>query len=202
MVLVAVVAGAAFSQETPDALAMWRNGDYEGAVDVTGAELDRAPDNLDAIVVMGWSLISLGRYDEARDVSQLGLEISRFDHRVIENAGEAHYYLGELEPALQRFEQYAALAPEGDRIARVYAFMGEIYISLQEYENADIALTTALHLNANRSAWWTRLGYTRELAGKDVQARDAYQRALNLDPSFGEAQRGLERMQQRLGGRG
>ena len=186
------------AQEAPDALAMWRNGDYERAVEVTRAELEAAPNNLDAMVVMGWSLISLGRYDEAREVSRRGLQLSRFDHRIIENAGEAHFYLGELEPALQRFEQYAALAPEGDRIARVYAFMGEIYISLQEYENADIAFSTALHLNANRSSWWTRLGYARELAGKSVQARDTYQRALNLDPSFGEAQRGLERVQQQL----
>ncbi len=186
------------AQEAPDALAMWRNGDYERAVEVTRAELEAAPNNLDAMVVMGWSLMSLGRYDEAREVSRRGLQISRFDHRIIENAGEAHFYLGELEPALQRFEQYAALAPEGDRIARVYAFMGEIYISLQEYENADIAFSTALHLNANRSSWWTRLGYARELAGKSVQARDTYQRALNLDPSFGEAQLGLERVQQQL----
>ena len=196
--LVVTAALPSLSQEAPDALAMWRNGDYEGAVEVTRDELDQTPNNLDAMVVMGWSLIALGRYDEARQVSQRGLRLSRFDHRIIENAGEAHYYLGELEPALKRFEQYAALAPEGARIARVYAFMGEIYISLQEYENADIAFSTALHFNANRSSWWTRLGYARELAGKSVQARITYQRALNLDPSFGEAQRGLERVQQQM----
>ena len=57
------------AQEAPDALAMWRNGDYERAVEVTRAELEAAPNNLDAMVVMGWSLISLGRYDEAREVS-------------------------------------------------------------------------------------------------------------------------------------
>ena len=88
------------AQEAPDALAMWRNGDYERAVEVTRAELEAAPNNLDAMVVMGWSLISLGRYDEAREVSRRGLQLSRFDHRIIENAGEAHFYLGELEPAL------------------------------------------------------------------------------------------------------
>ena len=198
MIGLALLAGTVSAQEQQDALKMWRNGDYARAVEITQAEVDAAPNNLDAMVVMGWSLIALGRYGEAMEISDRAMEVSRFDYRVIENAGESHYYLGELEPALQRFEQYAALAPRGDRIALVYSFMGEIYISLREYENADIAFSTALHLNNNRSAWWTRLGYARELAGKAVPARDTYQHALELDPSFGEAQRGLERMQQQL----
>jgi tetratricopeptide (TPR) repeat protein len=187
-------------QERQDALEMWRNGNFAAAVEITQRELDVAPNNLDAMVVMGWSLIALGRYDEAQVISDRAIEVARFDHRAIENSGESHYFLGELEPALERFEQYAALAPRGDRIARVYSFMGEIYISLREYENADIAYSTALHLTNNRSAWWTRLGYARELAGKTAAARDTYQRAIELDPALVEAQRGLERIQSLLSG--
>ena len=113
--------------------------------------------------------------------------------------GEAKYYLGRIEDALASLEEYVRIRPAGDRIARVYWLMGECFISLKEYQNADIAISTALYHEQNNAGWWARLGYARELANDLRLARDAFDRALRLDPNLIDAQRGRERVEKKLG---
>ena len=193
-VVLLLTAAVAASQEVPDALALYRDGRYQQAVTVTLAELQAEPDRRDAFTVLGWSLLALGRYQEAHQYALQGLQVARYDHRIIEIDAEALYHLGSLEASLARFEEYAALAPEGQRIELVYAFMGEIFILLQEYDNADIAFAAAVYLLPTRAAWWARLGYARELGGRAALAQGAYREALKLDPNLREATQGLARV--------
>ena len=48
--------------------------------------------------------------------------------------------------------------------------------------------------------WWARLGYARELSNDLKWASDAYARALKLDPSLGDAQRGKDSVDKKLKG--
>ena len=194
-ILLLVIAVSSYSQQNEDALELYRNGDFERAVEVTVYELSQEPRNMDSYVVLGWSLIGLGRYKEALEYASRGLKIAEYDHRLIEIEGEALFYEGELEGALERFERYVALAPEGGRIEKVYYFMGEIYIRIKEYNNADIAFSTALYFLPDSKTWWARLGYARELGGNNKLALVAYQKAINLDRSFVDAARGIERVE-------
>ncbi|MFW5796563.1 MAG: tetratricopeptide repeat protein, partial [Alkalispirochaeta sp.] len=166
---------------------------YERAVDVTLQELAEDAGNLDAYTVLGWSLLALRQYDEALEYGMRGLDVSRFDHRIVHIVGEANYRLGNNLEALQYLQNYAALAPRGTLIDEVYYLMGEIHLRLEEYHHADIALTTAVFLDDTRGQWWARLGYAREMAGSLEYAREAYENALQRNPSLIEAQRGLER---------
>ena len=190
-----LMAGVASAQQPPDALLLYRQGRFQEAVDITQSELRAEPGRTDAFVVLGWSLLALGHHQEAYDTALRGLRVARYDHRIIQIAGEALFQLGRLEEALVRFEEYAALAPEGQRIEQVYALMGEVFILLQEYNNADIAFATAVYLLPTRAAWWARLGYARELGGQPALARQAYQQALQLDPGLREATQGITRIQ-------
>ena len=90
----AVLTATVSAQTRPDALVLYRQGQYERAVDVTLAELSDNPRNLDSYTVLGWSLLALGRYEDAREYGEQGLEISRFDHRLVHIVGEANYQLG------------------------------------------------------------------------------------------------------------
>lgn len=191
MVFVAVIVPA---QERPDALVLYRQGQYERAVNVTLEELGENPRNLDAYTVLGWSLLALGRYDDALEYGRRGLEVSRFDHRIVHIVGEANYQLGNNVEALQYLQNYAALAPRGTLIDEVYYLMGEIHIRLEEYHHADIAITTAVFLDGTRGRWWARLGYAREMAGSPEFALEAYRSALERNPNLIEAQRGLDRL--------
>ena len=194
--LVSTIAVATvFAQNRPDALESYRQGRYERAVEITLRELEDDPNNLDAYTVLGWSLLALDRYEEALEYGRQGLEVSRFDHRIVHIVGEAHFRLNNNVEALQYLQNYAALAPTGSLIDEVYYLMGEIHIRLEEFHHADIALTTAVFLDDTRARWWARLGYAREMSGSTRHAIEAYQAAIQRNPTLVEAQRGLERLE-------
>jgi tetratricopeptide (TPR) repeat protein len=186
------------AQEERDALAHYRDGEYEEAIAVCLEELEAMPRRMDAHVVLGWSLLRLGRYEEALERGREAYRIAPGDYRIIEILGEANFYLGNNLRALQHFEEYAVLAPTGDRIDTVYYFMGEIFIRLGEYNHADISFTTAVYHSPNIARWWSRLGYAREMAEDYVYALEAYNQALELNPSYNEALRGKERVMEKM----
>ena len=190
-----------FSQNRPDALLEYRNGNYEQAVAICRTEIAASPNNLESHVVICWSLLRLGRYDEALSFARAGRNLSRYDPRIIEILGEIYYYQGRNTEALQYFQEYVNLAPEGQRIETVYYLLGEIFIRLGRYRHADIALSTAVHWVPGNAAWWARLAYARESAGDLSEAVSAYERALSLNSQLSDARRGLDRTRQALGGR-
>ena len=200
ILLAATVCAGLAAQERPDALALYRDGRYEEAVAVCEQELLEMPRNMDSYTVMGWSLLALRRYDDALERTRAALAIAPYDHRLVQIAGESLYFLGKNQEALQYFEQYATLAPVGPRIASVYYQMGEIYIRIGQFNNADIAFSTALHFDGQNARWWSRLGYARETGGDLRGAQAAYENALKLNANLIEAQRGLESVRRKLSG--
>jgi len=189
-----------FAQDKPDALELYREAKYSDAVNVCLQQLQETPNNVDTLLVLGWSYLKLKDYQDALTTAQQGLQAAPNDARLIEVVGEADWFLGKATASLTNLEQYVALRPAGDRISRVFWLMGECYISLREYQNADIALSTSLYYEPNNATLWVRLGYARELGSDFKWAQDAYARALKLDPSLVDAQRGKERVDQKLGG--
>ncbi len=189
---------AVFGQDRPDALVLYQDGKYDEAIKVCEGELAARPGNMDSYSVLGWSLIRLGKYREALGKAQEALKISRYDTRIVEIIGEANFYLGKNSESLKWFEEYASLSPGGGRIDSVYFFMGELYIRLGEYSHADIAFTTAVYHSPNIARWWARLGYAREMAKDFTYSIEAYDKALELAPSFPDAKRGKARVEAQL----
>lgn len=197
--MAAAAAGVLGAQNRPDALELYRQGQFEQAVQVCLQELeerggDQTRLRMDSYTVLGWSYIRLGRYQEALEISQQARSEVRYDVRIIENEAEALFYLGRNMEALTLFEEYVSLSPTGERIDIVYYFMGEIFLRLAEYRHADIAFATALHHSPQVARWWARLGYAREQLEDFSGAENAYTRALELQPSLEEARVGLERI--------
>ena len=186
------------AQNRPDALREYRNGNFELAIEICKDEIDANPRSIESHVVICWSLVRMRKYPEALTYARAGRSISRYDVRIAEILGEISYYQGQNAEALQYFQEYVNLAPEGARIDTVYYFIGEIYIRMGRFRHADIALTTAVHWVPGNAAWWTRLGYARENAGDLRDAITAYEKALSLDSQQGDARRGLERARQAL----
>jgi tetratricopeptide (TPR) repeat protein len=188
----------AVAQNKPDALVEYRNRNYESAAAICKGELSVNPNNLESHVVLCWSLISLGRYEEALDYARQGRDLSRYDPRIVEILGEISYYQGRNQDSLEFFQEYVNLAPVGGRIDMVYYFIGEIYIRMGRFRHADIALSTAVHYVPGNAAWWTRLAYARENAGELQAAVSAYQQALTLNAQYSDARRGLDRTRQAM----
>jgi tetratricopeptide (TPR) repeat protein len=201
VLLLAIAASAAFSQVKPDALAEYRLGNYERAVQICQEEIAADAGNLESYVVMCWSLLRLGRYGETLRYARVARSLNRYDARVAEILGEVYYYQGNNNEALQYFQEYVNLAPAGQRIETVYYFIGETYIRMGKYRHADIALSTAVHWVPGNAAWWTRLAFARENAGDLTEAVTAYERALTLNSQLSDARRGLDRARQALANR-
>jgi tetratricopeptide (TPR) repeat protein len=186
------------AQERLDALLLYRQGNFSRAVEVCLDEIREMPRNMNSYVVLGWSFLKLGRNEEALSYGNRALRISRYDNRVIQIVGEANFNLGNNLEALKFFEEYVAISPTGDLISEVYYLMGEIFIRLGEWNNADIAFSTTVHHNPNVASRWTRLGYAREQARDFRYSLEAYNKALQLNSNLGDALRGRQRVQELL----
>jgi tetratricopeptide (TPR) repeat protein len=198
--LIVVASSAAFAQDKPDALQLYRANKFADAIRVCQQELKDSPGNIDSYVVMGWSLLRLQQFPDALVAAQKALTINPNDPRVVQIIGESDVYLGKYDDALKNLEEYVALRPTGDRIARVYWLMGECYIKLKALQNADIAISTAVYYEQNNALWWARLGYAREIASDYRRAGEAYDKALKLDPGLVDAQRGKDTVDRKLKG--
>ena len=190
-----------WSPQKRDALQEYRNGSYEEAIKICKADIAANPNNLESHVVLCWSLVHLGRYEESRNYALAGMNISRYDPRIIEIMGEVYYFQGRNQEALQYFQEYISLAPQGSRINEVYYFVGEIYIRQGHFRRADIALSTAVYYMPQNAFWWARLAYARENAGEYQSAITAYEQALALNENLNDARKGLDRVRSYLADR-
>lgn len=186
--------------QAPDALQLFRSGQYNAAVRATLAEIEQMPRNMNAYSVLGWSLLAQNRNQEALEYGNRALAIARFDHRIVHIVAEANFRLNNNERALQLYQQYAAIHPEGVHIPQVYFNMGEIFSRMDEYNRADIAISTALHHNDDNINWWVRLGFVREQINDYEYAEAAYRQALELNRNHTAALQGLARVQAVVGG--
>jgi len=187
------------SAQKRDALVLYQNGDYAAAIQICETEIARDRTRIESYVVLCWSLVRNRQYAEAEQRAADGLAVSPYDLRLIEILGEAKYYLGKNNGALEQFQRYVAAAPEsGSRVGAAYYFMGEIYIRQARYQHADISLSAAVKKEPLLDRWWTRLGYAREMAGNYYEAAEAYDEALLLNAASSDAQSGKARVASRL----
>jgi tetratricopeptide (TPR) repeat protein len=198
--LVSLLIPLAISAQGEDALVAFREGRFQDAIRITTAEITANPANMDSYAVQGWALLALGRWSDAADLSQRGLQLARYDHRLIAIMGEAQYRLGNYLAALPYLQEYTAIRPEGAIIDDVYALMAEVHASLGEYHHADMALSASLHFAPGSAENWARLGAIREEAGDRENALAAYERALELNGNLATARQAASRLRAELGG--
>lgn len=183
------------AQDKQDALVLYNNGLYKEAIEICEKEIQVNPSRVDSYVVMCWALVRNKQYNEAEARALEGLKISMYDLRLTEVLGEARYYLGKNALAMEQFQKYVSQASESaSRIGVSYYYMGEIYVRQGRYKHADISFTMAVKKEPSLDRWWTRLGYSREMAKEYESALLAYEEALKLNSSSVDAKKGQERV--------
>ncbi|MBR1535349.1 MAG: tetratricopeptide repeat protein [Treponema sp.] len=191
--------GMGFAQSKPDALVLYRQGNYADAIKICEQEITANPRNIDSYCVLCWSLVRNRQYAEGEMRAEEARKIAPGDVRLMEILAEAKYYQNKNGEALEMFRTYIANAPSNAaRIGNAYYYMGEIFIRQGKYQHADISMTTAVYTEPLVDIWWTRCGYAREMAGSYATALDAYNKAIELKASNADAIRGKERVTARL----
>lgn len=200
-----IVASPLFSQEEDkNALKLWRSGNSEGAVKVCLEELKTLPkssfaERMDSYTVLCWALLDLKRYNDVVRYGSEAFEKSGRDWRIVAALGEAHFHLGNNKESLYLLEKYIELRSSGDKADYIYYLMGHVFLRLEEYNRADVALSMAVFLRPLDAKWWSRLGYAREQAKDYIRAKEAYNKALSINPSLVDAERGKKRVHESLG---
>lgn len=196
-----------FSQTKPDALKLYRQGRdleavsrmtdanvcYNQAIDVCKQELIDNPNNMDSYAVLLWSLLRSKQYKEVISYGLAAHKINEFDNRIVEALGEAYFYDRNYKESLRMMEKYIDAMPSGERISTAYFFVGEIYRNSKQYNKADIAYSAAVYHEKNIPLWWLRTAQVREYAGDKINAKIAYEKALQLKPGYQEAIDGIRR---------
>lgn len=204
-------AGAGNASAKPDALLLYRQARdlesagkssdatalYTQAIAVCDSELASDPKRMDAYAVKDWCLFRLGRYQDTVDVGTAAQKVV-FDPRIAEQMGEAYYFLGKNDLAIQAFGRYLETGKFTDRISTAYFYLGETYLRTQKWSHADIAYTTAVKLEPSMARWWYRLGQVCENLGDWQRAVDSYTKALALSPGMSVATDGLARAKAKL----
>jgi tetratricopeptide (TPR) repeat protein len=197
--IAAFAQGANASVSGQELLKLHAAGKFEEVRTKALARIQDAKDDTDAYVGLSWSLVALRRYSEAETWARRGYALNA-DPRLAQAIGEASYYLGKNENALQMLQEYIASYPEGLRAGLSYYLCGELYIRLAKYMHADIAFSAALRYNPSNPVWWTRMGWARENCKRYLQALSAYEQALALNPNLADAVEGRRRIQARMQG--
>jgi tetratricopeptide (TPR) repeat protein len=217
LLLVCILALTAFplaaQNARPDALAAYNTGrdleargrtveaetNYREAVRICNDEISSGIANADTYAVLTWTLQRQRKYGEVISTGERALRLGN-DLRVVETMGEAYFYIGNYAASLRQMERYVNALPQGGRASVAYFFIGEIFRLQGKNLSADIAYTTAIHVEGgNVALWWYRLGEVRE-ASKDYQAAiEAYEAALKITPNYRQANEGLQRSRQMTG---
>jgi tetratricopeptide (TPR) repeat protein len=113
-------------------------------------------------------------------------------------AADVHYGLslllferGETEAALR----HAQFATNTGDAARFSAHLGLCHLTLRNYLRAKNALLRATRLDPDDKASWNNLGIVRRAQGDFRGARTAFDRALELDPSFEQARQNRSQLE-------
>lgn len=103
---------------------------------------------------------------------------------------DAHYGLSLVMLARKEAEsavRHAQFAVNNGTAPRLAAQLGLCHLELGNYSKAESSLTRAVQLDANDKASWNNLGIVKRARGHFNGARQAFARALALDPRFERA---------------
>ncbi len=171
-------------------------GDFEAATQTLRRAVTLDPESAFARNQLGSSYLLLGRCDDAVFELEQALALAPEQIEVNFNLGRAMFDCGDVSASRQFFEKVVAL--EITAFPPAHTYLARINLQEQKYNAAVTSATLgALSSNAAEPYYW--LGKAYEARGETAsdgtpdadKAREAYERALEIDESFAPAQEAL-----------
>nr|WP_281357850.1 SPOR domain-containing protein [Desulfobacter latus] len=165
-------------------VALMKNDQYQEAVAVFTRFIELAPENPAAYKNRGVAYMKMGKYDLAIHDFEKTRQIKPNLKGLYSNLGVAWYYKGDFDQAIKNYNMEIALTPDN-----YYTFFNRA-ICRAELDQlseslADVNRTLALFPEFYLAHCFR--GDILAKMGKTTLAREAYQRALEIDPAHGYA---------------
>jgi tetratricopeptide (TPR) repeat protein len=165
-----------------DAVALWQD------------TVRRSPDKPRVHLQLAQAYFDAQRYDLAIGEFEIAARLERPDYNLLVNWGEACDRMNQLDQALAKFREAAAL----DATAHVYSQIGMVYAQRGQRAEAMDALATAERIDPSWAATYNYRAKLHFQAAEWAAAAADYQRALALDPRLADARDELARAQAML----
>jgi tetratricopeptide (TPR) repeat protein len=149
------------------------------------------PDDANALVLQGRLLASLARHGEAEESLSraLALFVDDSAYAVHREFGHLYESWGRLELALAEFEKVVALRPEH---ASGHIYAGAILARMGRFEEAIVSHTRATQCSEGQvDEAYLNLGLVLRALERFAEAKESFERALELDPAYAEARAAL-----------
>lgn len=162
-----------------DAITLFREGDYTGAIEGIRAARDSGPDAADSYYYEGMALIYLNEPEEAQDVFEAGLEMEPEFAPLHAGLGEAYLMQGAVNRAMEAAERAKELDPA---LIPAYLTLAAIYRSEGNSEAALAEIDLALALSPYNVEALVAQGQTLLAAGQPERAAAVGNLAVYVDP--------------------
>lgn len=162
--------------------------DYLTSEDNLSTAVRLSPGSAAAVLNLGIVQLQLKKFPEATASFQKAAELAP-------KSAQARVYLGQAYAVQERYKEAEAAYREGLAIdpanPGLLKGLGFILVSTERFAEAEATLTKATEVNPNDAGAWVLLGQSRAYQGKSASARDAYLRALAIDPDNKQAKDGM-----------
>lgn len=172
-------------------------GKYLDSINALLEEKKYYPERINIYVILGWDYRELKRYEEMEKISLEGLAIKNDDKRVIKNLAEALFFQEKYQDAIVYLQKYIALSykTEDIHIPSIYYYLGVSFLNLNNYNKADIALSTAKFYQPKNINILLALGQVKEKLKDYDNALKFYKEVISLSPNNNKALEAIKRIE-------
>lgn len=160
------------------ATCLQETGDYEAAINHFTLAAERSPEDASIYFNRGNAYRDLGQCGRAIIDYQRATELDPLHADVYNNMANCYQQQGQLEEAVWSIDSAIAIAPS----AKFFTNKAEYLRALGRFEEALVAVETALNLDENYALAHRALGSIRYEQGNVTEALEAYTKGTSLAP--------------------
>ncbi|HEV3041248.1 MAG TPA: protein kinase [Candidatus Angelobacter sp.] len=175
------------------------DGDYPTALEDYQRVEEIEPRNVEALLGSGFAYETQGKFDRAIADYRRAISIDPKNYKPHEYLGALYYNRGNYAQSEEEFQKDIELAP--DRIDAYGSLIG-IYTTAFKYEDAEKVYKSLLQRQKqgeDTALMLNNIGVMLAYQGKQKEARDYYQRAVQKDPNRAKYWLNLGDAQRRIG---
>lgn len=170
-------------------------GEHEFAIDQGRTYLRGRPGDTEIRIIVGQSLIRVGRANEAYDVVAAIPEDER-NASALFALGRLDLAFGRIDEGAEKLRRAEALAPGNAQVLRSLVAIDR---QRGQLDASDARIARALEARPEDSEVWELAGEFAGLRGEVEKARESFQRAIELEPRNVSAQLNLAELEMRTG---